>query len=98
MTATDTGQESADVLADKLRTIDRRLDALAELVGSSDADVASTTILREVDALATELRHASAIVDLTDFIGDARVIEDALRRRRLARIDVGHDSDVARLL
>ena len=93
MTATDTGQESADVLADKLRTIDRRLDALAELVGSSDADVASTTILREVDALATELRHASAIVDLTghdDPFATAKVAV-AVRQERLGFIRVALD-------
>ena len=90
MTATDTGQGSADVLADKLRGIDRRLDALAELVGSSDVDVASTPILREVDALATELRTASTMVDLTghdDPFATAKVAV-AVRQERLGFIRV----------
>jgi hypothetical protein len=34
-------------------------------------------------------------VDLADLVVDTRVIEDALGRRRLARVDVGHDADVA---
>jgi hypothetical protein len=33
-------------------------------------------------------------VDLTDLVGDTGVIEDALGRRRLAGIDVGHDADI----
>ncbi len=37
----------------------------------------------------------AALVDLADLVGLARVVEDALRRRRLARVDVGHDADVA---
>jgi hypothetical protein len=39
-----------------------------------------------------------ALVDLTDLVGPARVIEDALGRCRLARVDVGHDADVAGLV
>ena len=37
-----------------------------------------------------------ALVDLTDLVGLAGVVEDALGRGRLARVDVGHDPDVAR--
>lgn len=88
MTATETGQGSADVLADKLRGVDRRLDALAELVGSSDADVASAPILREVEAIATELRTAAALVDLTghdDPFASAKVAV-AVRQERLGFI------------
>jgi hypothetical protein len=33
-------------------------------------------------------------VHLADLVGDAGVEEDALRRRGLAGIDVGHDADV----
>jgi hypothetical protein len=33
-------------------------------------------------------------VDFTDLVVDTGVIEDALGRGRLARIDVGHDPDV----
>jgi hypothetical protein len=36
-------------------------------------------------------------VDLTDLVGLAGVVKDALGRRRLAGIDVGHDADVANL-
>ena len=39
-----------------------------------------------------------AFVHLTDLVGPAGVIEDALGRRGLARVDVGHDPDVAGLL
>src|SRR6478735_65964 len=39
-----------------------------------------------------------AVVHLADLVGAAGVVEDALGRRRLARVDVGHDSDVARAL
>lgn len=90
MTATDTGAGSADVLADKLRDVDARLDALAELVGSSDADVASVPILREVDAIATELRTAAAMVDLTahDDPFDSARVAVAVRQERLGFIRV----------
>ncbi len=93
MTTTETGQGSADVLADKLRTIDQRLDALADLVGSSDADVASSSVLREVDALVTELRTASALVDLTgheDPFATAKVAV-AVRQERLGFIRMALD-------
>jgi hypothetical protein len=32
---------------------------------------------------------------LTDLVGDAGLEQDALGRRRLAGIDVGHDADIA---
>jgi hypothetical protein len=34
-------------------------------------------------------------MDLTDLVALAGVEENPLRRRRLARVDVGHDSEVA---
>ena len=37
----------------------------------------------------------SAFVDFADLVRDTGVIQDALGRRGLARVDVGHDSDVA---
>jgi sortase A len=88
VTATDTGQESADVLAERLRDIDRRLDALAELVGSTDADVASAPILREVEALSTELRQARALVDLAghDDPFDSAAVAVSVRQERLGFI------------
>ena len=88
MTTTDTGAGSADVLADKLRDIDRRLDALAELVGSSDADVATAPILREVEGIANDLRTAGALVDLTghDDPFDSARVAVAVRQERLGFI------------
>ena len=37
----------------------------------------------------------AALVDLANFIRLARVVEDAFRGGRLARVDVRHDADVA---
>jgi hypothetical protein len=34
------------------------------------------------------------VVDLTDLVVDARVIEHTLGSRRLTGIDVGHDADI----
>ena len=54
---------------------------------------------RDGDAALLLLGHVvhdrRALVDLTDLVGLAGVEEDALRRRGLARVDVGHDPDVA---
>ena len=44
------------------------------------------------------VHRRGAVVHLADLVGFARVVEDALGRRRLARVDVGHDADVARVL
>ncbi len=44
------------------------------------------------------VHHRGALVDLADLVRAARVVEDALGRRGLARVDVGHDPDVAGLL
>jgi hypothetical protein len=53
---------------------------------------------RDRDAALLLLRHpvhrGGTLVDLAHLVGAARVVEDALRRRGLARIDVGHDPDV----
>ena len=57
---------------------------------------------RDRDAALLLLDHAvhdrGALVDLTDLVGAAGVVEDALGRRGLARVDVGHDPDVAGLV
>ncbi len=54
---------------------------------------------RDRDAALLLLRHPvhrrRAVVHLADLVGAAGVVEDPLGRRRLARVDVGHDSDVA---
>ena len=44
------------------------------------------------------VHHRRAFVHLADLVGAAGVEEDALGRRGLARVDVGHDPDVAGLL
>ena len=54
---------------------------------------------RDRDAALLLLRHPvhrrRALVHLAHLVGAARVVEDPLGRRRLARVDVGHDPDVA---
>lgn len=90
MTATETDQGSADVLAAKLRDIDARLDALAELVGSGEGDVTPAPILREVDAVGADLRAASALVDLVNLDADdpfaTAKVAVAVRQERLGFI------------
>ena len=53
---------------------------------------------RDRDAALLLLRHPvhrrGALVHLAHLVGAAGVVEDALGRRRLARVDVGHDPDV----
>jgi len=57
---------------------------------------------RDRDAALLFLHHVvhdrGALVDLTDLVRAAGVVEDAFGRGRLARVDVGHDPDVAGLL
>ena len=43
------------------------------------------------------VHRRGAVVHLADLVGLARVVQNALGRRRLARVDVGHDADVARV-
>ena len=43
------------------------------------------------------VHDGAALVDLADLVGAPRVVQDALGRGRLARVDVGHDPDVAGL-
>ena len=54
---------------------------------------------RDGDAALLLLDHpvhgGGALVDLTDLVVLAGVVEDPLGRRGLARVDVGHDPDVA---
>src|SRR6266513_1176405 len=56
---------------------------------------------RDRDAALLLLDHPvhrrRALVHLADLVRTPGVVEDALRRRRLAGVDVGHDADVARL-
>ena len=54
---------------------------------------------RDRDAALLLLRHpvhrGGALVHLAELVGAAGVVEDALRRRRLAGVDMRHDPDVA---
>src|SRR4051794_18088220 len=59
--------------------------------GRRDRDAALLLLLHPVHG-------RGALVDLADLVGPARVIEDALGRRRLTGVDVRHDPDVAGLL
>src|SRR5262249_3893105 len=56
--------------------------------GRGDGDAALLLLLHPVHG-------GGALMDLADLVGAAGVIEDALGRRRLAGIDVGHDADVS---
>ncbi len=44
------------------------------------------------------VHHGRALVNLPHLVGPTCVIEDALGRRRLTGVDVGHDPDVASVL
>ena len=56
--------------------------------GGGDGDATLLLLLHPV-------HDGRAFVDLTHLVGAAGVVEDPLGRRRLARVDVGHDPDVA---
>ena len=66
------------------------VDRLPEAGGRSrgDRDAALLLLLHVVHG-------GRAVVDFADPVRDARVEKDALRRGGLARVDVGHDPDVA---
>src|SRR5207248_8643140 len=55
--------------------------------GGGDGDSALLLLLHPV-------HHGGAFVDLADLVAHARIEEDALGGRGLARIDVRHDADV----
>ncbi len=59
--------------------------------GGGDRDAALLLLLHPVHG-------RSAVVHFADLMRFAGIIEDALRRRRLARIDVGHDAEVSVVL
>ena len=58
--------------------------------GGRDRDAALLLLLHPVHG-------GSAVVDFTDLVADTGVEQDPLGGRRLARVDVGHDPDVADL-
>ena len=59
--------------------------------GGSDGDAAFALLLHPVG-------HRVAVVHVADLVDEAGVKQDALGRRRLARVNVGGDADVARAL
>jgi hypothetical protein len=59
-------------------------------VGGSDVMVMPALLL-----LLHPVHGRGAVVHFADLVADAGVEQDALRRGRLARVDVGHDAEVA---
>jgi sortase A len=84
VTATDTTPADASEVAADLRAIDRRLDALAELVGSPEADLARGSLEVELDAIDAELVEITAKVAAPeDDPFDTAQLAIAVRRERL---------------
>jgi hypothetical protein len=84
------GDTAVDALAGALAVLGRALDAAPEhgSRGGGDGDTA-------LALLGHPVHHGVAVVDLAQLVGQARVEQDAFRRRRLAGIDVGHDADIS---
>ena len=89
--------------AQRALDLDREVDVAGRV---DDVDLAVAPLRggrgrRDRDAALLLLDHVvhdrGAFVHLTDLVGAAGVVEDALGRRGLARVDVGHDPDVAGL-
>jgi len=78
-------------VAGRVDDVDAVVVPLARGRGRGDRDAALLLLLHPV-------HDGSALVDLAHLVGAARVVEDPLGRRRLARVDVGHDPDIAGLL
>ena len=104
--------EEAEIPQDTLKRAIRQatldLDGEVDVAGRVD-DVDAVVVPlargrrgRDRDAALLLLLHPvhrrRALVHLAELVGASRVEQDALRRRRLARVDVGHDPDVAGLL
>ena len=76
-------------VAGRVDDVDPAVAPLAGGGGAGDRDAALLLLDHPV-------HDRGALVDLADLVGPAGVIEDPLGRRGLARVDVGHDPDVAR--
>ena len=74
-------------VAGRIDDVDAVISPLARGGGRRDRDTALLLLLHPV-------HRGGALVDLAHLVGLSGVIQDALGRRRLARIDVGHDPDV----
>ena len=75
-------------VAGRVDDVDAVVLPLACRRGRGDRDAALLLLLHPV-------HDGGALVDLAHLVGAAGVIEDALGRRGLTRVDVRHDSDVA---
>src|SRR5690606_41117287 len=75
-----------------------RVDDVDRVVDAIDGPVASDSGGGDGDPPLLLLLHpvgdGGTVVDLTDLVAHAGVVEDPLGGRRLARVDVGHDPDV----
>ena len=76
----------------------RRVDDLDDMIlpetgGGGRRDGHATLLL-----LDHPVHGCCPIVDLTYLVGLSSVVEDALRRGSLARIDMGHDADITEVL
>ena len=78
-------------VARRVDDVDPMIGPLAGGRGRRDRDAALLLLLHPV-------HRRGALVDLAHLVGAARVVEDALGRRRLTRINMGHDPDVSGLL
>ena len=67
--------------------VDRVAVPLGRGCGRGDRDPSLLFLLHPI-------HYGRALMNLTHLVGAARVVENSFGRRRLARIDVGHDSDV----
>ena len=87
--ALDLGRE-IDV-AGRVDQVDRVVLPLAADGGGVNGDSAG-------GFFGVEVGGGVAVVDVAHFVGGAGVVEDALRGRRLSRVNVGDDADVAELV
>ena len=78
-------------VAGRVDDVDAVVRPLARGRRGRDRDAALLLLLHPV-------HRRRALVNLAHLVGAAGVVEDALGRRRLARVDVGHDPDVPGLL
>ena len=77
-------------VAGRIDDVDPMIGPLTRGGGRRDRDAALLLLLHPV-------HRGGALVDLAHLVGLSGVVQDALGRRRLARIDVGHDPDVSGL-
>lgn len=88
VTETDQGPGAADAVRSRLLAVDRRLDAVADLVGSTDAELAAPALRRELDLLRAELKELESLADLAgdDDPFDSVRVAISVRRERLGFI------------